>query len=91
MAYSASVTVTTTATQLNPPVPNGGIAGDYVVLQNTGANAAFIGGPGVTSSGATIGYNLAAAGTLQIPTDQGISDLWAITASASTTITVLRV
>lgn len=91
MAVSALVTVGTTATQLNPPVASGGISGDTVVIQNTGAAAVFIGGPDVATSGATIGYSLAAGASLVIPTDGGISDLWGRVATGTNTVTVLRV
>jgi hypothetical protein len=36
-------------------------------LQNTSAAAIFLGGSGVTTSGANLGYSLPAGGTLTLP------------------------
>jgi hypothetical protein len=39
-----------------------------LVVQNNGAVAVFVGGPTVTASGATAGVQIAANGTLTVPT-----------------------
>lgn len=80
-----TVTVSSTATLVCSPAASSG----GVVIQN-GATAIFLGGPGVTSSGATQGVSVAANATLVVPTvGYAPHDLWAITASGSSSVSFL--
>lgn len=61
-----------------------------LLVQNTGAVAVYLGGPGVTSSGANIGVSLAANTTITVPSVGGPAcQLYAITASSTATVVVL--
>ena len=79
---NGSVSVTSTAALVLTVTP-----GQTVVLQNTGSNAIFLGGSTVTSSGANIGYSLAAGASLTLP---GVNfqghNLYAIVASTASTL-----
>jgi hypothetical protein len=59
---NGTVTVTTTAAVALTVSP-----AQSVILQNTSAAAIFLGGSTVTSSGANIGYSLAAGASLALP------------------------
>jgi hypothetical protein len=60
---NTSVTVGTTATQILTATP-----GQQVTIQNTGTVPVFLGGSTVATSGANLGYSLAASGTMTLPT-----------------------
>lgn len=75
-------TVAATATLIASP--DAGTGGLY--LTNTGVNDVFLGGPNVTTSGATGGPKLAAGASLIFPTSRGPTDLYGIVASGTTTV-----
>ncbi len=87
MAYSAGVvTVASTATAIVPV----GIGAGGVQVTNTGSNTVYLGGSGVTSSGATQGYPLAASAALTVPISHNQDEtLYGITASATSTVVYL--
>jgi hypothetical protein len=60
---------------------------DGALLQNTGTQTVYLGGPSVTATGATAGYPLAASATLSLGSTGGAPhDLWGITASSSSNV-----
>ena len=80
-----TVTVGNTATLLCSPLNSPG----GVLVQN-GATVIYLGGPNVTSSGATQGVSVAANATINVPTvGQSAHDLYAITASGSSSVSYL--
>lgn len=82
---NGSVSVTSTAAAILTVYP-----GQVVVLQNTGTSAIFLGGSTVTSSGANIGYSLAAGASLTLPSvGLQANVLYGITASTSMTLVYL--
>jgi hypothetical protein len=82
---NGSVTVSTTAAVALTVTP-----GQVVILQNTGSAAIFLGGSSVTSSGANIGYSLAAGASITLPSvAEQPHQLYAIVASATQTLVYL--
>jgi hypothetical protein len=79
---NGTVTVGTTAAlavSLNPA--------QWAVLQNTGANTVYIGGPTVTSSGAGLGVSIAAGASLAIPASGiDVQNLYAITSTLTSAL-----
>lgn len=86
MAYSnGSVTVTSTATLIcTTPASLGN-----VLLANGSGAVVYLGGPGVTSSGANMGVPVAASTTVTVPISGAGDALYGIVASTSTTVTYL--
>ncbi len=82
---NGSVSVGSTATNILTVTP-----GQVVVLQNTGSAAIFLGGSTVTSSGASVGYSLAAGASLTLPSvsEQG-HVLYGIVATGTQTLVYL--
>jgi hypothetical protein len=82
---NGSVSVTSTAAVVLTVAP-----GQVVVLQNTGASPIFLGGSTVTSSGANIGYSLAAGATLTLPSvSEQPHALYGVVASTAMTLVYL--
>jgi hypothetical protein len=82
---SGAVTVTTTAALALTIQP-----GQWVLLQNTGSSAILLGNSTVTTSGATIGYSLAAGTSVTLPAVGGESqNLFAIVATGTGTLVFL--
>ena len=82
---AGTVSVGSTATLLCSPAASSG----GVLVQN-GSTAIFLGGPGVTSSGASQGLSVAANATVTVPTvGYAVHDLWAVTASGSSSVSFL--
>jgi hypothetical protein len=82
---NGSASVSTTASNVLTVTP-----GQVVVLQNTGASAVFLGGSTVTSSGANIGYSLAAGASITLPSvNLQAHSLYAIVASGTATLVYL--
>lgn len=78
--------VTTTAT-LICTVP---AEDDGVLIQNNGTVTVYLGGPDVTSSGATQGVGLAAAAALVVPSVGGTTnDLYGVVVTGSADVTWL--
>jgi hypothetical protein len=82
------VSVGTTATliaSIGSAPENGG-----VVVQNNGSVAVFVGGPTVTATGATAGPQIAANGTLTIPTTGAEPlSLYGVVASATANVSYI--
>lgn len=84
--YNGAVSVSATPTKLC----NVGYENDGVLVQNTGAQTAYLGGPNVAASGANLGISIAAGAIMSVPTvGGGGSDLYATTASSTTTLVYL--
>jgi hypothetical protein len=67
-----------------------GVGSGGVLVQNTGANTVYIGDSAVAASGTHLGFSLAAAASVLIPTVGGpADDLYAITASSTSVVVVL--
>lgn len=83
--YSSGTSTVTAAAALVTLQP-----GQWCVIQNTGAtNAAFLGGPTVTTSGANVGYSLAPGASVTLPAIGGEAQtLWAV--STTTTLVWLK-
>jgi hypothetical protein len=82
---NGSATVGTTPTSILTATP-----GQTVVLQNTGAAAVFLGGSTVATSGANLGYSLAAGASFTLPSvsEQG-HVLYGIVASGTAVVVFL--
>jgi hypothetical protein len=82
---NVSTTVTTVAAPLISIPP-----GVWCVLQNTGANPVFVGGPTVASSGAGLGVSIAAGASLALePSSIDVQNLWAVTGTLTSVVVAL--
>lgn len=86
MYEQGTVSVGTTATL----VCTVGTENDGALIQNNGSAAVFLGGPGVTTSGATQGVQLAASATVAVPSVGGSThDLYAVVATGTADVSYL--
>jgi hypothetical protein len=92
MYVNGSVSVGTSPTLIVSPSRNDG----GVLVQNTSTSAVFLGGSSVATSGADIGYSLAASSTVTVPAVGGSNDassaaagLYGIVASGTATVVYL--
>jgi hypothetical protein len=82
----ATTTVTTSATAI--ALVEADATG--VLVQNNGSVLIYLGGPTVTSSGATQGVSVAAGATLLIPSTGSVPNtLYAVAASSTAAVAVL--
>jgi hypothetical protein len=79
---SGTATASTTAAALVTIQP-----GQWTILTNTGSNTVFLGGSTVTSSGASIGWSLAANATVTLPAIGGEAQtLYGITSTSTSAL-----
>lgn len=86
---SPNVSVTTTATALNTAGDSDGVVGAAYDFYNDGAVTVYVGGPTVTSSGATKGRPVAPGSSLSVQVTSGSEAYYGITASGTSTVIVL--
>lgn len=82
MYQNGSVDVTSTATLICSTAESGG-----VLIRNIGSASVYLGGSSVTSSGPTIGLEVAASSTQWVPSIGGVAHgLYAVSATSSTVV-----